>query len=640
VKTRQTLAAVLSLLAAACGSGIPDPGGSRVQISVALTEQANRVEVRVTPANITQDLTPAGTNMFVGSLTLPVGEQTIRATAYFGGSPVGQGEVTVTIVAGANSAVYLTIFDTTGPAPIPDHGPIITSIFISKTTPEVNESVTFTSTAIDPDGDSLNYEWTQSCPSGHFGSPTEAATTWYSDVPTGCDITITVRSNGLSASTFFHLTASAPLTGSVPVTVQFVPNPRITDVALENSAGTQFCLVSRTGPSGSSCSGTIFPSQTLVVRFSYEGPGVTPQLLDDCGGQAIHLVTVSRTATFQWTAPPTMASRCMITPTVTIDPLSDSLPVALAIAACTDDADEPNDDYQHPTPLVFSVPEDVSLRTGLFANDEDWYSLDTTSDTAALRVTLTTADAIPVELYTSAGNTFVGAGVNGFAVAVLSSTSYRLHVLPGAAASTCQSAYNLKVERFSSSYTCTPNVVISQVYSGGGQAGAVYTNDFVELHNRSDYPVSLDGWTIQYGSATGTAWLPWVTLAGYIAPGGYYLVQLGGLGTVGSALPPPDASSGSNMSGTAAKVALVSSTTALPSGACPSHPMVVDFVLYGTTNCAATSPAPAPSASVSITRANNGCTWSGDNSADFFIQAPTPRNTISPVNMCSIVDCL
>ena len=47
------------------------------------------------------------------------------------------------------------------------------------------------------------------------------------------------------------------------------------------------------------------------------------------------------------------------------------------------------------------------------------------------------------------------------------------------------------------------SVVISQVYGGGGNSGATYRNDFVELFNRGAEPVSLAGWSIQYASATG-----------------------------------------------------------------------------------------------------------------------------------------
>jgi hypothetical protein len=35
--------------------------------------------------------------------------------------------------------------------------------------------------------------------------------------------------------------------------------------------------------------------------------------------------------------------------------------------------------------------------------------------------------------------------------------------------------------------------VISQVYGGGGNAGATYTHDFVEIFNPTDAPISLAG---------------------------------------------------------------------------------------------------------------------------------------------------
>jgi hypothetical protein len=49
-------------------------------------------------------------------------------------------------------------------------------------------------------------------------------------------------------------------------------------------------------------------------------------------------------------------------------------------------------------------------------------------------------------------------------------------------------------------WTVTPvtavstTVVISQVYGGGGNAGATLRNDFIELYNRGAVPVSLNGW--------------------------------------------------------------------------------------------------------------------------------------------------
>src|SRR5690606_4028734 len=75
-------------------------------------------------------------------------------------------------------------------------------------------------------------------------------------------------------------------------------------------------------------------------------------------------------------------------------------------------------------------------------------------------------------------------------------------------------------------------VVVSQVYGGGGNSGAPYSNDFIELFNRGSDPVPLSGLSLQYASATGTGnfgagssqlvVLPAVTLE----PGRYFLVGL------------------------------------------------------------------------------------------------------------------
>src|SRR5262245_6567562 len=49
-------------------------------------------------------------------------------------------------------------------------------------------------------------------------------------------------------------------------------------------------------------------------------------------------------------------------------------------------------------------------------------------------------------------------------------------------------------------------VVISQVYGGGGNTGAPFQNDFIELHNVSTVPVNVSGWSVQYTSSAGTLW--------------------------------------------------------------------------------------------------------------------------------------
>src|SRR5918912_275918 len=80
-------------------------------------------------------------------------------------------------------------------------------------------------------------------------------------------------------------------------------------------------------------------------------------------------------------------------------------------------------------------------------------------------------------------------------------------------------------------------IVVSQVYGGGGNSGATYKNDFIELYNRSGAPVSVTGWSVQYAATTGTTWQR-TAINGTIAAGGYYLVQEAA-GAGGAAKPPP-----------------------------------------------------------------------------------------------------
>ena len=122
-----------------------------------------------------------------------------------------------------------------------------------------------------------------------------------------------------------------------------------------------------------------------------------------------------------------------------------------------------------------------------------------------------------------------------------------------------------------SAQALSPDIVISQVYGGGGNSGATYTHDFIELFNRGTSSVSLAGWSVQYASATGTGnfgssstqltELPSVSLA----PGQYLVIQeaQGSGGT--TPLPTPDVTDASPipMSGTGGKVALVTSSTVL-----------------------------------------------------------------------------
>ncbi len=152
----------------------------------------------------------------------------------------------------------------------------------------------------------------------------------------------------------------------------------------------------------------------------------------------------------------------------------------------------------------------------------------------------------------------------------------------------------------------SPGVVVSQVYAGGGNAGATYANDFVELFNPGAASVDLSGWTIQYASAGSTSWSA-TPLSGSIAAGRSYLVQLASTAAVGSALPTPDATGTTNLAASGGKVALVQDATALTCGAspgsCAAAASIRDLVGYGSAgDYEGTGPAPALSSTTAAQR--------------------------------------
>jgi len=180
---------------------------------------------------------------------------------------------------------------------------------------------------------------------------------------------------------------------------------------------------------------------------------------------------------------------------------------------------------------------------------------------------------------------------------------------------------------------------ISQIYGGGGNTGATYKYDFVELFNPTCATINLSGYSLQYTSAAGSGWgtapSP-ASLSGSVEPSKYFLIKLATGGSVGAELPTADldlSSGGINMSATTGKVALVCNTTAL-SGTCPTGGAIVDFVGFGTSaNCyEGTSYAPAPSATKSVFRANGGCTDTDQNSTDLIAANVSPRNSSSAAN--------
>jgi hypothetical protein len=169
-------------------------------------------------------------------------------------------------------------------------------------------------------------------------------------------------------------------------------------------------------------------------------------------------------------------------------------------------------------------------------------------------------------------------------------------------------------------------IVINEVYPGGGSgvAGTTYTRDYVELFNTDVTPVSLDGFKLQYASATGA----FTNAVFSFGPGSIIgandslLIVTGNAGTAGATLTgtPTDGTngtvSGSSLSATNGAVRLIDASS-----------NVVDLVGYGTAvnfeGTAASSPATGNQQSLS--RNDTTHADSNVNSADFTAGTPTPN---------------
>lgn len=206
--------------------------------------------------------------------------------------------------------------------------------------------------------------------------------------------------------------------------------------------------------------------------------------------------------------------------------------------------------------------------------------------------------------------------------------------------------------------TASPDLVISQLYGGGGNSGASYSDDFVEIYNRGATPVTFSNWSVQYASAGGTSW-DVISISGTINPGKYFLVRVETTGADGASLPPHDATQNIGANGIAVaggKLALVTDGTAL-TGACPQADAtqtnrVRDFVGYGASaTCSENAPAPAPSSgnttsvirksSTGTTTGDTGFRDTNDNSTDFAaLTPPNPRNSSSAAATTIIFDAM
>lgn len=194
-----------------------------------------------------------------------------------------------------------------------------------------------------------------------------------------------------------------------------------------------------------------------------------------------------------------------------------------------------------------------------------------------------------------------------------------------------------------------PNIRISQVFTRGGEAGASFQNDYIELFNRGSVDVDINGWSlnltnfsqgppntqysatnIRFSSSTGIM----------IAPGKHLLIQFGGNGANGQPITNPDFNLNPvPLSDTGGQIVLIAKDKTLPFSYCPAAPdltgVVVDYVGYGTAICYEGSVAPAPAPDQALSRIGGGCTDNNDNLSDLSLATPNPRSRSDVATPCS-----
>ncbi len=162
-------------------------------------------------------------------------------------------------------------------------------------------------------------------------------------------------------------------------------------------------------------------------------------------------------------------------------------------------------------------------------------------------------------------------------------------------------------------------MVISQLQAGGSGSGHA-GDEFIELYNGSDMPLSLDHWALQYrsGTAAGDCTQGWSTkltlpIGSIVAPQAYWLAAASGYLTA------VDGSFSAGLAGTKGAVRLVDSSG-----------QQVDALAWGGASCGMGVSALAPPDGQSLLRAMSG--YSGNNLSDFNLQAsPQPRSSRSTV---------
>ena len=158
------------------------------------------------------------------------------------------------------------------------------------------------------------------------------------------------------------------------------------------------------------------------------------------------------------------------------------------------------------------------------------------------------------------------------------------------------------------------NVVINEVYGGGGNKGAKFDKDFVELYNPTDQPIDVTGWKIEQRSTSDNVGNTH-TLSGVVPAKSTFLIT-STPGSNGDAITDADDESAKfNFSGKGAIAVLLD-----------SDGNEVDLVGWGGASRAEGTAAAGTANATSIQRAALGAD-TDNNAADFVVSTPTPSGS-------------
>lgn len=185
----------------------------------------------------------------------------------------------------------------------------------------------------------------------------------------------------------------------------------------------------------------------------------------------------------------------------------------------------------------------------------------------------------------------------------------------------------------------SPDIMITEVYGGGGTSGATLRNDFIELFNITHQDVNISGWSIQVFSSTGTgtptAANTYVFPENSIIPArAHYLIQCAAGSGGGEDLPTPDAVTNISLGTTSGKVILY--TTSAPQTISTLTTIIEsdnfkDYVPYGTTAKpiwgSSTSAVTGTTSASRILNDGKHYAYTRNIGKDFEIVAPNPANS-------------